>query len=135
LVRLGAELRRPPWPPPEATRLHHLQLVAPPLEPSEPFLHVLTTPLEPAKPLAHLYGRPTRQRRGRGGRRSTPPLFSIAGAPTDARNDKKSNPRRAYTTPPPFPGQVRPSPHRNPAISAAGRAKDYIAEVKFCSGA
>jgi hypothetical protein len=37
---------------------------------------------------------------------------------------QKSNPRRAYTTPPPFPGQVRPSPRRNPAISAAVRAKD-----------
>jgi hypothetical protein len=71
--------------------------------PSEPFLHVLTTLLEPTKPLAHLHGRPTRRSRGRGGRRSTTPLFSIAGAPPDARNDKKSNPRRAYTTPPPFP--------------------------------
>jgi hypothetical protein len=116
-VRLRAELRRPLWPPPEATRLHHLQLVTPPLEPSEPFLHVLTTPLEPAKPLAHLHGRRTHRRRGRGGRRSTPPPFSIAGAPPDTRNDKNRTPGEPTPLPRPFPAKsglplagIRPSP-------------------------
>jgi hypothetical protein len=44
------------------------------------------------------------------------------------------NPMWAYTTSPPLPGQARPSPRQNPAISTTGRAKDYIAEVKFFSG-
>jgi hypothetical protein len=71
--------------------------------PSEPFLHVLTTLLEPTKPLAHLHGRPTRRSRGRGGRRSTTPLFSIAGAPPDARNDKNPTPGEPTPLHRPFP--------------------------------
>jgi hypothetical protein len=69
------------------------------------FLHVLTTPLEPAKPLAHLHGRPTRRSRGSGGPRSTPPPFSIAGAPPAARNDKNRTPGEPTPLPRPFPAK------------------------------
>jgi hypothetical protein len=47
---------------------------------------------------------------------------------------QKSNPRRAYTTPPPFPGQVRPPPRRIPAIFIPVRGLDHIASSEFFPG-
>jgi hypothetical protein len=48
---------------------------------------------------------------------------------------QKSNPRRAYTTPPPFPGQVRPPPRRIPAIFIPVRGLDHIARSEVFLGA
>jgi hypothetical protein len=47
---------------------------------------------------------------------------------------QKSNPRRAYTTPPPFHGQVRPPPRRIPAIFIHVRGLDRIASSEFFPG-
>jgi hypothetical protein len=101
----------PPWPPP---RCSYVQ--------SHSLPHTLTTPLEPAKPLAHLYGRPTRRSRGRGGRRSTTPVFFITGAPPDARNDKN----RTLGEPTPLP---RPFPVKSSLLLAGFRPSSSLSAV------
>jgi hypothetical protein len=102
-----------------------------------PGLHVLTTPLEPAKSLAHLHGRPTR--RSRGGPRSTPPPFSIAGAPPDVWNDKNRTPSEPTPLPRPFPAKhglpltgFRPSSFLSAArLHCRGQSLSRVLDARF----